>query len=94
MKNNTQNTYEDAIKIVASNSLEGITSEYRHIQSLHDKKDVSWTLKSQKLIRDGKKYYDDMIVELKDGSEKMESSFLNWIPFFSTLNFFKTPAES
>jgi len=62
---------ENAIVIhVASNSIEGVKTEYQYLSEKFGHRGLDWNLKEQSLIKKGSKQYDKFDIELKDGASK------------------------
>ena len=68
--NNTGNTIKDAIVISDVEShTEGINAEYSYIEEQFGEKGVDWNLVKQFLLSEENQYYDQVIIQLKDGTD-------------------------
>ncbi|MHB8068023.1 MAG: hypothetical protein ACYDIC_08995 [Desulfobaccales bacterium] len=67
----------------APNSRVGIDAEYYYLMKKFGKPNADWKLKRQSLLHLNNKHYDQMEIELKDGSKK--AVFFDITEFFGKL---------
>ena len=80
----TGDSVERAIVILgASNEAEGIAAEYEFLRRRFGEPGADWQMKRQSLISLGDKHYDQMEIEMADGSEKTI--------YFDVTSFFGVP---
>jgi len=62
---------EDAVIITAANGTAGIAAEHQWLSNKFGKENEDWKLTSQTLIDKGDKMYDEMTIELADGTSQV-----------------------
>ncbi|TFF98167.1 MAG: hypothetical protein EU547_02235 [Promethearchaeota archaeon] len=68
---NSGNSMEDAIFISeAQNEQEGVQAEYSYLKEILGERDKDWKLKLQSLHSKDGHFYDKMLIEFPDGTEK------------------------
>jgi hypothetical protein len=64
-------TPKTAVVIVgALNSIDGVSAEYRYLNQKLGQENVDWSLRRQSVLQLGDKIYDEMQLDMKDGSRK------------------------
>jgi hypothetical protein len=65
------NAMDNAVIIKgAQSSWQGIDAEYQYLEKRFGKRNLDWRLKEQRLLHQGKRSFDLMQIELKDGTKK------------------------
>ncbi len=64
-------TIEDAIIVVAQNSILGVIEEHEHIDRICDSKDTDVKSVEQNLIKENQKLYDQFVITMMNGTEKI-----------------------
>ena len=79
--NNTGSSIKDSIIISdVEDSHEGINAEYRYIEKKFGEKGLDWNLVKQILLSEEGEFYDQIIIQLKDG--KNINIYFNITEFF------------
>ena len=63
---NNGSTKEQAIIINAPNDKSGVDVEYEYLESTYGEQNVHWRLYEQKLFIEDDKYYDILVIELRN----------------------------
>ena len=59
-------TKEQAIIINAPNERTGVDAEYKYLESIYGEQNINWRLDEQKLFVKDNKYYDILVIELRN----------------------------
>jgi len=65
-----QNIKNAIVILGAESNYEGVKAEYFYIVKRFGTKEINWTFKSQHLISNNDKYYDKLVIKLKNGIYK------------------------
>jgi hypothetical protein len=63
---NNGSTKEQAIIISASNEKSGVDAEYEYLESIYGEQNVDFRLDEQNLFVEDNKYYDMLVIELRN----------------------------
>ena len=66
IKGGNGSSKERAVIIIAPNEKSGIDAEYKHLESIYGQRNVEWILYKQTLIVEENKYYDVLVIELRN----------------------------
>lgn len=67
---NSGESAEEAIVVLAGNTDEGISAEYGYIAERWGTRGRDWRMTFQRLVERGERKYDRIDIQLKDGSER------------------------
>jgi hypothetical protein len=65
-KSGNGSSKEKAIIINAPNEKSGVNAEYEYLESIYGKQNVKWRLYEQNLLIEDDKYYDVLVIELRN----------------------------
>jgi len=79
-------SFEDAIKIEASNSDEGVAMEYQILKYLHSAGGVSYNVVKQELRQNDNKWYDKLKLEVSNDPKNYHSYYFDITAFYKPKN--------